>query len=61
MLALPHAWIQHFFVISVGIAVIIDPVVDAFSFSKPFFVVLIKFALLDVFIQLDIVSFSQNS
>lgn len=57
--ALPHSWVQHLLIIS--IRVIIHPIMNTLSLSQPFLIMLVKFALFYTLVQLNIVSFSQNS
>ena len=61
ILAFPHPRIKHFFIVAVRVGVVINPVMYSLSFCKPFLIVLVKLALLYIFIQLYIVCFPQNS
>ena len=61
ILAFPHPRIKHLLIVAIRVSVVINPVVYSLSLCEPFFIMLVKLALLYILVQLDIVSFPQNS
>lgn len=61
ILAFPHPRIKHLLIVAIWVGVVVDPVVNSLGFCEPFLIMLVKLALLYILVQLDIVSFPQNS